>query len=85
MRGKEEAHDYRYFPEPDLLPLTVDDKWVEEIRRGQPELPMEKMERFMGEHGLPRYDVEILVSDKDLAGYFEETVRLFPEPKTVSN
>jgi aspartyl-tRNA(Asn)/glutamyl-tRNA(Gln) amidotransferase subunit B len=85
MRGKEEAHDYRYFPEPDLLPLTVDDDWVEEIRRDQPELPMEKMERFAGEYGLPKYDVEILVSDKELARYFENTVKLFSEPKTVSN
>jgi aspartyl-tRNA(Asn)/glutamyl-tRNA(Gln) amidotransferase subunit B len=85
MRGKEEAHDYRYFPEPDLLPLTVGDNWVKEIRRGQPELPMEKMERFVGEYGLPKYDVEILVSDKELACYFEEAVKLFPEAKTVSN
>lgn len=85
MRGKEEAHDYRYFPEPDLLPLTVDDAWIEEVRRSLPELPVEKMERFMKEYGLPRYDVEILVADKDLAHYFEETIGLFPEPKTVSN
>lgn len=85
MRGKEEAHDYRYFPEPDLLPLIVDDAWIEEVRRSLPELPVEKMERFMKEYGLPRYDVEILVSDKDLAHYFEEAIRLFPEPKTVSN
>jgi aspartyl-tRNA(Asn)/glutamyl-tRNA(Gln) amidotransferase subunit B len=85
MRGKEEAHDYRYFPEPDLLPLRVDDGWIEEIRAGLPELPMEKMERFRKAYNLPRYDVEILVSDKDLAHYFEETVSLFPEPKTVSN
>jgi aspartyl-tRNA(Asn)/glutamyl-tRNA(Gln) amidotransferase subunit B len=85
MRGKEEAHDYRYFPEPDLLPLIVDDPWIDEIRQGLPELPMEKLERFITEHGLPRYDAEILVSDKDLAHYFEETIKLFPEPKTISN
>jgi len=85
MRGKEEAHDYRYFPEPDLLPLTVDEAWIEEVRRSLPELPVEKTERFMKEYGLPRYDVEILVSDKDLAGYFEEAIKLFNEPKTVSN
>jgi aspartyl-tRNA(Asn)/glutamyl-tRNA(Gln) amidotransferase subunit B len=85
MRGKEEAHDYRYFPEPDLLPLIVDEQWISEIRQGLPELPMEKMERFMKDYGLPRYDVEILVSDKELSRYFEETIRLFPEPKTVSN
>jgi aspartyl-tRNA(Asn)/glutamyl-tRNA(Gln) amidotransferase subunit B len=85
MRGKEEAHDYRYFPEPDLLPLVVDEQWISEIRKGLPELPMEKMERFMTEYSLPRYDAEILVSDKDLAHYFEDTIQLFPEPKTVSN
>jgi aspartyl-tRNA(Asn)/glutamyl-tRNA(Gln) amidotransferase subunit B len=85
MRGKEEAHDYRYFPEPDLLPLTVDDGWIEEIRKTLPELPAEKMERFMTEYNLPKYDVEILVSDRELAHYFEETIKLFPEAKTVSN
>jgi len=85
MRGKEEAHDYRYFPEPDLLPLIVDDQWISEIRQSLPELPMEKLERFMTEYGLPRYDAEILLSDKDLGHYFEETIQLFPEPKTVSN
>jgi aspartyl-tRNA(Asn)/glutamyl-tRNA(Gln) amidotransferase subunit B len=85
MRGKEEAHDYRYFPDPDLLPLIVDDRWIEEIREGLPELPMTKMERFMADHGLPRYDAEILVSDKGLADYFEETARLCGEPKTASN
>ncbi len=85
MRGKEEAHDYRYFPEPDLLPLIVDKTWIEDIRKGLPELPVEKMERFIDTYGLPKYDVEILVSDKELAAYFEETVRIFQEPKTVSN
>ncbi|HOD78274.1 MAG TPA: Asp-tRNA(Asn)/Glu-tRNA(Gln) amidotransferase subunit GatB [Syntrophorhabdus sp.] len=85
MRGKEEAHDYRYFPEPDLLPLVVDDHWIDEMRKGLPELPSEKLERFVTEHCLPRYDAEILVSDRELAWYFEEAIRFFPEPKTVSN
>ncbi len=85
MRGKEEAHDYRYFPEPDLVPLVVDEAWEEEIRKALPELPVEKMERFMSAYGLPRYDVEILTADRALAAYFEETVALFPEAKTVSN
>ncbi len=85
MRGKEEAHDYRYFPEPDLLPVTVDEAWVEEVRKTLPELPMEKMERFMKDYGLPRYDVEILASDRELASYFEAVLKLFPEAKTVSN
>ena len=85
MRGKEEAHDYRYFPDPDLVPLMVDEGWVESIRSELPELPVEKMERFMSQYGLPRYDVEILAGDRALADYFEEAVTHFPEPKTVSN
>ena len=85
MRGKEEAHDYRYFPDPDLVPLLVDEGWVETIRSDLPELPVEKMERFIGQYGLPRYDVEILAGDRALADYFEEAVTHFPEPKTVSN
>ena len=85
MRGKEEAHDYRYFPEPDLLPVVIEEGWIEEIKRGLPELPLERMERFQAEYHLPRYDVEILISDREVADYFEATVKLFPEPKTVSN
>jgi aspartyl-tRNA(Asn)/glutamyl-tRNA(Gln) amidotransferase subunit B len=85
MRGKEEAHDYRYFPDPDLVPLMVDEGWVESMRAELPELPVEKMERFMGQYGLPRYDVEILAGERALAAYFEEAVTYFPEPKTVSN
>ena len=74
MRGKEEAHDYRYFPEPDLVPLIVDEAWEEQMRKELPELPVQKMERFLSEYGLPRYDVEILTGDRALAAYFEETV-----------
>jgi aspartyl-tRNA(Asn)/glutamyl-tRNA(Gln) amidotransferase subunit B len=85
MRGKEEAHDYRYFPEPDLVPLIVDEQWVANVKSGLPELPVAKMERFVEQYGLPRYDAEILTGDKALADYFEETVRLFSEAKTVSN
>ncbi len=85
MRGKEEAHDYRYFPDPDLVPLMVDEGWVESMRAELPELPVEKMERFISQYGLPRYDVEILAGDRALAGYFEEAAAFFPEPKTVSN
>jgi aspartyl-tRNA(Asn)/glutamyl-tRNA(Gln) amidotransferase subunit B len=85
MRGKEEAHDYRYFPDPDLVPLMVDEGWVESMRAELPELPVEKMERFMSHYGLPRYDVEILSGDRALARYFEEAVTFFPEPKSVSN
>jgi len=85
MRGKEEAHDYRYFPDPDLVPLRIDEKWIEEIRRTLPELPDEKKERFVRQYEIPEYDAEILTSTKAMATYYEECVRLFPEPKTVSN
>ena len=85
MRGKEEAHDYRYFPDPDLVPLRIDEKWIEEIRRSLPELPDEKKERFVRQYEIPEYDAEILTSTKAMATYYEECVRLFPEPKTVSN
>jgi aspartyl-tRNA(Asn)/glutamyl-tRNA(Gln) amidotransferase subunit B len=85
MRGKEEAHDYRYFPDPDLVPLRADEKLVEEIRKGLPELPFEKRARFVREYQIPEYDAEILTSTKAMASYYEECIRLFPEPKTVSN
>ncbi len=85
MRGKEEAHDYRYFPDPDLVPLRIDEAWIEEIRKSLPELPSQKRERFVKQYGIPEYDAAILTSTKPLSLYYEETVRLFPEPKTVSN
>ncbi len=85
MRGKEEAHDYRYFPDPDLVPLKTDEDWIEEIRKGLPELPSEKRERFTEQYRIPEYDAMILTSTKPLSVYYEETLRLFPEPKTVSN
>ena len=85
MRGKEEAHDYRYFPDPDLVPLRIEERWVEEIRKSLPELPDEKKERFIEKYQIPEYDAEILTSTKAMAAYYEESVRLFPEPKTVSN
>lgn len=85
MRGKEEAHDYRYFPDPDLVPLRLDDSWIEEIRKSLPELPDKKKERFVNSYGLPEYDADILTTTKAMANYFEECVKLFPEPKTVSN
>jgi len=85
MRGKEEAHDYRYFPDPDLVPLKVDESWVEEIRRTLPELPTQKKDRFVQEYQIPEYDAEILTATKVMANYYEESVRLFPEPKAVSN
>jgi aspartyl-tRNA(Asn)/glutamyl-tRNA(Gln) amidotransferase subunit B len=85
MRGKEEAHDYRYFPDPDLVPLRIDAPWVEKIRKSLPELPIQKRERFVKEYQIPEYDAEILTSTKPLSLFFEEATRLFPEPKTVSN
>ena len=70
MRGKEEAHDYRYFPDPDLLPLVIDEDWIETVRKNLPELPAEKKMRFVADYGLPSYDAEILTSDRELAEYF---------------
>ncbi|HEX3988100.1 MAG TPA: Asp-tRNA(Asn)/Glu-tRNA(Gln) amidotransferase subunit GatB, partial [Verrucomicrobiae bacterium] len=74
MRSKEEAHDYRYFPDPDLLPLELDGKWVEEIRKSLPELPDEKKSRFMA-LGLSAYDASVLVAERELADYYEELAR----------
>jgi aspartyl-tRNA(Asn)/glutamyl-tRNA(Gln) amidotransferase subunit B len=85
MRGKEEAHDYRYFPDPDLLPLVIDDEWIAAVEQSLPELPDQKKKRFMGQYDLPAYDAELLTSDRDLADYFEGCVRRFPNPKQVSN
>ncbi len=85
MRGKEEAHDYRYFPDPDLVPLVIDPGWVEEIRRNLPELPESKKERFLREYGIPEYDAEVLTTSKALAEYYETCLRHFPKPKIVSN
>jgi len=85
MRGKEEAHDYRYFPDPDLLPLVIDKEWVESVRAALPELPEQKKARFMDEYRLPAYDAEILTSDRDLAAYFESCVAISNRPKPVSN
>jgi aspartyl-tRNA(Asn)/glutamyl-tRNA(Gln) amidotransferase subunit B len=85
MRGKEEAHDYRYFPDPDLLPLVIDDQWVAAVKNALPELPDEKKARFIKAHGLPSYDADVLTASRELADYFEECVLIYPNPKTVSN
>ncbi len=85
MRSKEEAHDYRYFPDPDLLPLVIDEDWIETVRKNLPELPAEKKKRFVAEYALPSYDAEILTSDRDLAEYFENCLQGFNQPKPVSN
>ncbi|MBI1365197.1 MAG: Asp-tRNA(Asn)/Glu-tRNA(Gln) amidotransferase subunit GatB [Alphaproteobacteria bacterium] len=75
MRSKEDAHDYRYFPDPDLLPLELDPAWVEEIRKSLPELPDAKKRRFMEQYGLSLYDATVLAMDKDKAAYFEEAAK----------
>ena len=85
MRSKEQAHDYRYFPDPDLLPLRVEPELIERLRRELPELPAQKKERFMREFGIPAYDASVLTASRELAAYFERTVELFPNPKTISN
>jgi aspartyl-tRNA(Asn)/glutamyl-tRNA(Gln) amidotransferase subunit B len=85
MRSKEEAHDYRYFPDPDLLPVVIDTAWLDAVQRDLPELPDEKRRRFQEQHGLPAYDADLLCQSRDLADYFEETVRLHDDPKAVSN
>jgi len=85
MREKEEAHDYRYFPEPDLVTIRIDEEWVKEIEKGLPELPDEKKKRFVAEYKLPQYDAEVLTSSRMLAGYFEKCVSLCQNPKAVSN
>lgn len=85
MRSKEEAPDYRYFPEPDLPSLTIPDNWMDKARREMPELPEERRLRFLKEYKIPEYDVQVLIADKSLADFYEETVRFFPEAKMVSN
>ncbi|OEU60099.1 MAG: aspartyl/glutamyl-tRNA amidotransferase subunit B [Desulfobacterales bacterium PC51MH44] len=85
MRGKEEAHDYRYFPDPDLLPLVIDDDWIDAVKKTLPELPDEKKERFIIKYELPSYDAALLTSSRELADYFEACVTMFPDPKQVSN
>ncbi|MDI6754795.1 MAG: Asp-tRNA(Asn)/Glu-tRNA(Gln) amidotransferase subunit GatB [Thermodesulfobacteriota bacterium] len=85
MRGKEEAHDYRYFPDPDLVPLLINPPWIEEIRATLPELPEAKKERFIREYGIPEYDAEILTTSKSLANYYESCLGHYPKPKIVSN
>ncbi len=85
MRSKEYAHDYRYFPDPDLLPLVIDEKWIADIRAALPELPHAREQRFIAEYGLPPYDAELLTSRKDVADYFEATVKIHSNPKAISN
>ena len=85
MRSKESAHDYRYFPDPDLLPLEIDDEWVGEIRATLPELARERQTRFMEQYGLSAYDADILTQRRDVADYLEAAVAAHGNPKAIGN
>jgi aspartyl-tRNA(Asn)/glutamyl-tRNA(Gln) amidotransferase subunit B len=85
QRSKEYAHDYRYFPEPDLPPLVLSRKWVEGIRTSLPELPDARWDRFVERYGLSRYDAEVLTAERSVADYFESCVRVYPDAKAVTN
>jgi len=85
MRGKENAHDYRYFPDPDLVPLIVDDKWIEKVKAAIPELPDAKKLRFISDFNIPEYDAAVLTSSIKLADYFEETIKTLQDKKQASN
>ena len=85
MRSKESAHDYRYFPDPDLLPLVIDEPWIEAVRASLPELPATRKQRFVSEYSLQAYDAELLTSRKDIADYFENGLKIHANPKALSN
>ena len=85
MRSKEDAQDYRYFPEPDLVPVVISDEWIREIKARQPELRPEKLERYGREFDIPRYDAELITESKKVADLFEKTVELCGKPKKASN
>ncbi len=85
MRVKEEAHDYRYFPDPDLVRLEIAEDYVRQLKKMLPELPAVRRQRFMDQYGLPEYDAEILTSSRELADYYEQTVKIINDAKLVSN
>ena len=85
MRSKEDAQDYRYFPDPDLVPVQISDEWLEEIKANQPEFRTEKMLRYKEEYDIPDYDIDIITNSKHLADIFEATVAICNQPKKVSN
>lgn len=85
MRSKEDAQDYRYFPDPDLVPLNISDEWLDQIKRRQPEFKTEKMARYKEEFGIPDYDIDIITDSKKLADLFEQTTAICNQPKKVSN
>jgi aspartyl-tRNA(Asn)/glutamyl-tRNA(Gln) amidotransferase subunit B len=85
MRSKEDAQDYRYFPEPDLPPLVVDDEWLRDVRASLPELPAEKRRRFVAVYKLPEYDAGVLTAAPEIADYFEKVAEASGHPKAASN
>ncbi len=85
MRSKEQAHDYRYFPEPDLVPLTISEHWLHEVRRNLPELPAERRDRFVSEYGVREYDAQVLTLARETGDYFEEAARISGDGKTTAN
>jgi aspartyl-tRNA(Asn)/glutamyl-tRNA(Gln) amidotransferase subunit B len=85
MRSKEDAHDYRYFPEPDLVPLRVSDRWMAEVKSTMPELPTAKRARFVGSYRLREYDAEVLTSTRAIAEYYEEVAEISTDPKIAAN
>ena len=85
MRSKEDAQDYRYFPDPDLPPVFISDAWIEQVRAKQPELREEKIKRYQETYGIPDYDIRIITDSKHMADLFEATVALGAQPKKVSN
>lgn len=85
MRSKGEARDYRYFPEPDLVPVVIDEAWVAKVRADLPELPQARRERFVSAYGIPAYDAGVLTSDRRLADYYEDVVRICDRPKIAAN
>ncbi len=85
MRSKEEAHDYRYFPDPDILPITVDEAWLTLCKNSLPELPLARAQRFQGEYGLPPYDSFVLTQEKTVADYFENAAKVSGNAKAASN
>ena len=85
MRSKEEAHDYRYFPEPDLVPIKISNEWIQKVNDALPELPEQKRERFVKDYKIPEYDAGILTTSREIADFYEKSVLLYTKPKAVSN
>jgi aspartyl-tRNA(Asn)/glutamyl-tRNA(Gln) amidotransferase subunit B len=85
MRSKENAHDYRYFPEPDLVPLKIGDEWIAKARAGMPELPGSRRDRFINEYGLREYDAQVLTAERPTSDYFEQVVKASGDARAAAN